>query len=800
MDETRLKTPPERQVVVISPMPAVHNPTTAGGVLLSRIVASHLSSGAEVVVLAPFLMSNAAELERSEPLADTHLLGRPRDRRGFSRAMLTIVHRALPLLTRWSSSLPSLPLVMDLLLSSDLRRLLRDADVIDLQWEEYGRLAGIARRLSPSAVITCMFHDVNVQRAQRAQSTAPLDRARRARRAVERARRAERRIGERVDVAFVLSEKDRDLLHSSAPTAPAVVVSPPLADETTPLMTGSERPLTVGFVSYLRRHENRDAAIRLATRIWPTIRSAVPGSRLLIVGGGLEEEPASQIAGTPGMEITGFVDDLEKAYARIGVAVSPLDRGAGVKFKVVEPIIRGIPTITTSVGAEGIPAELITAIADGDDRIAEAAIDALRGLDSSAAADERARRAREIYGVAGFSASYQSAVSDTLGRRRDAADADAAAVSADGEELRSVRRVAVVTPWDPSSARSWSGVIVPMIAALRAEFDVVDLITVPTDTALIDRVLARVLGARRRTHLPAWSRPTARRRSDGVARQLAELPPDVPVVALAATPELLSVPPTRRIVQVTDSSFSALASSYPAFERLWSGSRRAALTIESAVAARTTAFLVASGWSRQQLIDDVGVPPHRLEVAHFGPAISPSAAPERGRARDALRLLFIASDWVRKGGDKAVAVVEELRSRGADASLTVVGSAPPGLPSSVRVTGRLDASALSDEYRTHNLLIEPSRASAGGVVVTDALHHGLPVLATSVGGLDDLVQDDETGWLVPPGSTAVEIADVIASRVMPADLDAFSDRAMAWAQDHASWTAWSAHVRAEVER
>ena len=363
-----------------------------------------------------------------------------------------------------------------------------------------------------------------------------------------------------------------------------------------------------------------------------------------------------------------------------------------------------------------------------------------------------------------------------------------------------VRRISVVTPWDVSSPTSWSGAIAPMVAALTAEFDQVDIVGVPGVVTTADRLLGRVSGARGALHLPAWSPSTARRRSGAVARELARLPVDVPIVALAATPELLQLKKGRRIVQVTDSSFAALTDSYPAYSRLAPAGRRAAEKIERTVAAKTSQFLVATAWSRDRLVEDVGVAPDSITIARFGPAIAPPPRPRAHRREGAtVRLLFIASDWQRKGGDIAVATVEELWRRGLDVSLTVVGAPERSLPERIVQLGRLQPAALSTVYSEHHALLEPSMASAGGMVVTDALHHGLPVIASAVGGLTDLVRDGETGWLVPVHDSPVPFIETISDRVIGADLPSMSARARDWAQQEAGWARWAHTVRNAVE-
>jgi glycosyltransferase involved in cell wall biosynthesis len=74
-------------------------------------------------------------------------------------------------------------------------------------------------------------------------------------------------------------------------------------------------------------------------------------------------------AGHPGaIVVKGFVSDqeLQHLYDTCRLVVCPLRFGAGVKGKVIESIYNGIPMITTSIGAEGIP-EIRTVVAVEDE-------------------------------------------------------------------------------------------------------------------------------------------------------------------------------------------------------------------------------------------------------------------------------------------------------------------------------------------------------------------------------------------------------------------------------------------------
>ena len=79
-----------------------------------------------------------------------------------------------------------------------------------------------------------------------------------------------------------------------------------------------------------------------------------------------------QLAGER-VEVTGYVSDEELArrYAEARLAVVPLRYGAGVKNKVVEALQNGVPLVTTTVGAQGLPGVAdVAVVSDQADEIA----------------------------------------------------------------------------------------------------------------------------------------------------------------------------------------------------------------------------------------------------------------------------------------------------------------------------------------------------------------------------------------------------------------------------------------------
>lgn len=73
-----------------------------------------------------------------------------------------------------------------------------------------------------------------------------------------------------------------------------------------------------------------------------------------------------------------------------------------------------------------------------------------------------------------------------------------------------------------------------------------------------------------------------------------------------------------------------------------------------------------------------------------------------------------------------------------------------GISHLVRFRGRLEAEALAEAYRDAAVLAVPSLRETFGMVITEAMASGLPVVAVNGGGVPDVVDDDEDGILVPP--------------------------------------------------
>jgi glycosyltransferase involved in cell wall biosynthesis len=93
---------------------------------------------------------------------------------------------------------------------------------------------------------------------------------------------------------------------------------------------------------------------RLVYEVWPLVRRIVPEARLIIAGRGTEQ--LIDVAVEPGVEVLGAVPSAADWLRDLSVLLFPIDRGSGMKVKVLEAMACGVPVVTTPAGAEGIRA------------------------------------------------------------------------------------------------------------------------------------------------------------------------------------------------------------------------------------------------------------------------------------------------------------------------------------------------------------------------------------------------------------------------------------------------------------
>jgi glycosyltransferase involved in cell wall biosynthesis len=188
-----------------------------------------------------------------------------------------------------------------------------------------------------------------------------------------------------------------------------------------------------------------------------------------------------------------------------------------------------------------------------------------------------------------------------------------------------------------------------------------------------------------------------------------------------------------------------------------------AVSVECEVLRAAAAVVTTSSWSRDWLLTSYGLDPARVHVAHPGVDAS---APVTG-TRDGGALLCVGAVTAGKGHDLLLAAlghVADLPWRCVCAGslsiapdfVTQLGrlARESGLDDRFELTGTRSGSELDAAYAEADVLVLASRGETYGMVVTEALSRGLPVIAADVGGVPEALgfaaDSTRPGLLVPP--------------------------------------------------
>ena len=105
------------------------------------------------------------------------------------------------------------------------------------------------------------------------------------------------------------------------------------------------------FVANMKTSANADSVRVIANDILPHSRR-IKKIRLI---GEYSEELKSEFIDNEKVEFTGRVDDIRIHVKRAGLFLAPLAYGTGIKTKILEAMAMGVPVVTNTIGAEGIP-------------------------------------------------------------------------------------------------------------------------------------------------------------------------------------------------------------------------------------------------------------------------------------------------------------------------------------------------------------------------------------------------------------------------------------------------------------
>jgi glycosyltransferase involved in cell wall biosynthesis len=181
------------------------------------------------------------------------------------------------------------------------------------------------------------------------------------------------------------------------------------------------------------------------------------------------------------------------------------------------------------------------------------------------------------------------------------------------------------------------------------------------------------------------------------------------------------------------------------------------------------AIVAISSYTAREIARFVKLP---VQVIPYTLPLADSAAGPGAKkgARDAFQVLFVGRLVERKGVTHLIEAVRRLPAE-LHARLVVIGDGPErtvleaqaraaGMSDRVAIRGRVSDAELRAAYAASDALVLPSILDARGdteglgVVLLEAMSYGVPVVASDIGGITDIVEHDRSGLLVPPADPA----------------------------------------------
>jgi glycosyltransferase involved in cell wall biosynthesis len=174
---------------------------------------------------------------------------------------------------------------------------------------------------------------------------------------------------------------------------------------------------------------------------------------------------------------------------------------------------------------------------------------------------------------------------------------------------------------------------------------------------------------------------------------------------------------------------------------------------------------------RRMMVERWGLPPDGIDVVPLAFGWRPLSAADLARQRP--RLLFFGRIWPYKGLEHLIAAEPFVSARVPDLEVVIAGGGEDfrryrrlmAHPERFRVEyGYIPVERREQLFDEAAALVLPYVEATQSGVVPLAYRHGKPVIATTVGGLPEVVHDGRTGRLVPPGDAlalAAAIVDVL---------------------------------------
>lgn len=226
---------------------------------------------------------------------------------------------------------------------------------------------------------------------------------------------------------------------------------------------------------------------------------------------------------------------------------------------------------------------------------------------------------------------------------------------------------------------------------------------------------------------------------------------------------------------------------------------------ESSWLSRAAGVFFGTEWALEQVVEDYAISRANLKVVGAAGSVT---VPDADTFDDGINLLFVAFDFVQKGGPICVETFQKVKLQFPEARLTIVGGRPAADVmdiKGIKYEGFLSKSVPAELHRLRELyatafaLIHPTSSDIQPLVVSEAGYFGCPSVASKTFGIPDLIEDGVTGFLMDLPLAADEFAERIIRLASNRDLYMAMRRSVRESTVHnQTWPSVGARIANEI--
>lgn len=227
---------------------------------------------------------------------------------------------------------------------------------------------------------------------------------------------------------------------------------------------------------------------------------------------------------------------------------------------------------------------------------------------------------------------------------------------------------------------------------------------------------------------------------------------------------------------------------YPAFPRdlLYA---RCWIDLEQEVYRHAAHVFVMSEHVRRSLVEHYGCAPADSTCIRAGSNVSATPPALQNDDYGNRTIVFVGIDWHRKGGPTLLQAFDLVLRQMPEARLIIVGCQPAVSHPRIEVTGRVEPLEVQRHLARASVFCLPTRIEPFGIAAVEAFSHRLPVVASHLGALPDLVHEGQSGHLVPPDDAPALAAALLDLLADPEKCRRFAEHGFETVSQRYTWAA-----------